>query len=43
MVIKTPNGNKGQIWYFDQQSKTIKTRLNNQSFDIKNSGKTQEM
>jgi hypothetical protein len=43
MVIKTSNGNKGQKWYFDQQSKTIKTRLNNQSFDIKNSGKTQEM
>jgi len=42
MVIKTPNGNKGQTWYFDQQSKTIKTRLNNQSWDIKSSGKTQE-
>jgi hypothetical protein len=29
LVIKTPNGNKGQQWYFDQKSKTIKTKLNN--------------
>jgi len=29
MVIKTPNGRKTQIWYFDQVSKTIKTRYNN--------------
>jgi len=29
MVVKTRNGNKGQTWYFDQYSKTIKTRLNN--------------
>ena len=43
LVIKTSNGNKGQRWYFDQQSKTIKTRINNQSWDIKSSGKTAEM
>jgi hypothetical protein len=42
MVIKTPNGNKGQTWYFDQYSKTIKSRLNNKSFDIVSSGKSQE-
>jgi membrane-bound inhibitor of C-type lysozyme len=43
MVIKTPNGRKTQVWYFDQKSMTIKTRLNNQSFDIKNAGKTNDM
>jgi hypothetical protein len=34
MVIKTPNARKTQTWYFDQKSLTIKTRLNNQSWDI---------
>jgi len=34
MVIKTPNGRKTQIWYFHQQSLTIRTRYNNQSWDI---------
>jgi hypothetical protein len=29
MVIKTPNGRNTQRWYFHQQSKTIRTRLNN--------------
>jgi hypothetical protein len=43
MVIKTQNGRKTQTWYFDQRSKTIKTRLNNQSFDIQSSGKTNNM
>jgi hypothetical protein len=43
MVIKTPNGRKTQIWYFDQVSKTIKTRYNNQCWDIKTSGKTNNM
>jgi hypothetical protein len=43
MVIKTPNGRKTQIWYFDQRTLTIKTRLNNQSFDIKSSGRTRDM
>jgi hypothetical protein len=42
-VIKTPNARKTQIWYFDQKSLTIKTRLNNQSFDIKSAGKTRDM
>jgi len=40
IVIKTPNSNKGQIWYFDQLSKTVKSRLNNKSFSIKDSGKS---
>jgi hypothetical protein len=43
MVIKTRNGRKTQIWWFDQRSLTIKTKLNSQSFDIKSSGKSQEM
>jgi hypothetical protein len=42
IVIKTPHGGKQQVWYFDQKSLTIKTRLNNQSFDIKSSGKTKD-
>jgi hypothetical protein len=43
MVIKTQNGRKTQVWYFHQQSKTIRTRLNNQSWDIKSSGRTANM
>jgi hypothetical protein len=43
MVIKTSNGRNTQTWYFHQQSLTIRTRLNNQSWDIKSSGKTKEM
>jgi hypothetical protein len=29
MVIKTPNGRNTQVWYFHQQSLTIRTRMNN--------------
>jgi len=29
MVIKTANGRNTQVWYFHQQSLTIKTKLNN--------------
>jgi hypothetical protein len=43
MVIKTSNSRNTQTWYFDQKSLTIKTRLNNQSWDIKNSGRTSNM
>jgi hypothetical protein len=43
MVIKTRNGRNTQLWYFDQRSKTIKTKLNNQSFDIQSSGRTINM
>jgi len=42
-VIKTPNGRNTQRWYFDQRSLTIKTRLNNQSWDIKSAGRTNDM
>jgi hypothetical protein len=43
MVIKTPNGRRTQVWYFHQQSLTIRTRYNNQSWDIKSAGKTKDM
>jgi hypothetical protein len=43
MVIKTRNGRNTQTWYFHQQSLTIRTKLNNQSWDIHGSGKNQNM
>jgi hypothetical protein len=43
MVIKTPNGRSTQIWWFDQKSLTIRTKLNNQSWDIQNSGRTNNL
>jgi hypothetical protein len=42
-AIKTPNGRRTQVWYFHQQSLTIRTRYNNQSWDIKSAGKTNDM
>jgi hypothetical protein len=39
LVIKTRNGNKTQRFWFDQKTLTIKTRYNNQSIEIQNSGK----
>jgi len=43
LVIKTRNGRKTQEWWFDQKTYTIKTKLNNQSWDIHNSGKSNHM
>jgi hypothetical protein len=43
MVIKTDNGRRTQVWYFHQQSLTIRTRYNNQSWDIKSAGRTRDM
>jgi hypothetical protein len=43
MVIKIPNGRRTQRWYFHQQSLTIRTRYNNQSFDINGNGGRSEM
>jgi hypothetical protein len=43
MVIKTQNGRNTQVWWFDQKSLTIKTKLNSQSFDIQSSGRTNNM
>jgi hypothetical protein len=42
-VIKTANGRNTQQWYFHQQSLTIRSRSNNQSWDIKSSGRTNTM
>jgi hypothetical protein len=38
MVIKTRNNQKGQIWWFDQRTLTIKTKINNQSWNIVSNG-----
>jgi hypothetical protein len=43
MAIKVKNGRRTQVWYFHQQSLTIRTRYNNQSWDIKSAGKTNDM
>jgi uncharacterized protein YdaT len=43
MVIKTQNGRKSQLWYFDQRSLTIKSRAINRSWDIVSSGKNRNM
>jgi hypothetical protein len=43
LVIKTANGRNTQVWWFDQRSLTIKTKLNNQSWDIQNAGRTNNM
>jgi hypothetical protein len=43
MVIKTANGRKTQMWYFDQRTLTIKSRAINRSWDIVNAGKTNNM
>jgi hypothetical protein len=42
-VIKTPNGRNTQRWYFDQTSKTIKTRLNNQNLEIASNGGSRDV
>jgi len=42
-VIKTSNGRSSQKWYFHQQSLTIRTRYNNQSWDIQSAGRTNNM
>jgi membrane carboxypeptidase/penicillin-binding protein PbpC len=43
LVIKTRNGRNTQQWYFHQQSLTVRSRSNNQSWDIKSSGRTNHM
>jgi hypothetical protein len=43
MVIKTKNGKNTQKWYFHQQSLTIRSRSNNQSWDIASSGRSSNM
>jgi hypothetical protein len=43
MVIKTRNGLKGQEWYFHYKSRTIRSRKNNQSWDIQSAGRSNNM
>jgi len=42
-VIKTPNGRNTQVWYFHQQSLTIRSQSNNQSWNIQSNGGGQNM
>jgi len=42
-ALKTPNGRNTQVWYFHQQTLTIRSKYNNQSWDIKSSGKSNDM
>jgi len=43
MVVKTRNSRNTQVWWFDQKSLTIKTKLNNKSFDIISNGGSNSM
>jgi hypothetical protein len=43
LVIKTRNGRKTQKWYFHQKSLTIRSRVNNQSWTIGSSGKSNNL
>jgi hypothetical protein len=38
LVLKTPNSFKSQVWYFDNKSKTIKSRRSQYSIGIQSSG-----
>ena len=42
-AIKTRNGRKSQIWWFDQKSLTIRTKYNNQSWHINSNGGASSM
>jgi hypothetical protein len=42
-VLKRSNGFKTQVWYFHQQSLTIRSRKNNYSWTIKSNGGAKEM
>lgn len=43
IVIRRENGKDTQTWYFDQKSKTIKNQKHNESFDIQNAGKSNNL
>jgi len=43
LVIKTRNGRRTQLFYFHQPTLTVRSRNNNQSFDIQGSGKQKNM
>jgi hypothetical protein len=42
-AIKTPNGRNTQVWYFHQQSLSIRSKSNNQSWNIQSNGAGQVM
>jgi len=39
IVIKTRTSSKTQLWYFDQNSRTIKSVVGNRSWDIQSGGR----
>lgn len=43
IYIKNKNGRDSQVWWFDQRSKTIKSKQFGRSFDIQGAGKTANM
>ena len=43
LVVKTRNGRNTQEWYFDNRSKTIKSKSNNQSIDIRSGGRSNHL
>jgi membrane carboxypeptidase/penicillin-binding protein PbpC len=43
LVLKTRNNRRTQRWYFHQKTLSIRSRSNNQSWDIKNNGRTTHM
>lgn len=43
VLLKTANGYKSQVWYFNQKSKTIMNRKHNKSLDIQNSGRNRNL
>jgi hypothetical protein len=38
VVIKTKNGRSSQMWYFDQKTLSIKSKMNNQALNIERNG-----
>jgi hypothetical protein len=43
LAIKTRNGRTHQVWWFDQKSLTIRSKVNNRSFNIQSNGRNIRM
>jgi len=43
VYINPQNGKDNQAWYFDQKSKTIKSKRFNKSLDIQNAGRSRNL
>jgi len=43
LALKVSNGRKGQVWYFDWTTKTLKSKSNNQSLSIVSSGASNKL